>query len=578
MQLPSACYGRTEIQPLPETTCLNLDISGYMSDIPSTGAAPALVDLCLQALARCWASNAVALEHEAEAALAVCLDPTTSANKVLTELLQVSTTGDVASSSHAVAALLQMSSMVTVHNATEYQALVNASKMLQRSAEPESGHFRASVTAISISRCHILSELDALPSIIGDCFPELSAIRMSNCRLHSDGLCTLLGALAAQLTALDFEQSQTMTGSGMLPLLTPAGDSGTSLLSQLSGLSFLNLGWSESSSALFVAAIAHPSLLWLSVAGCKDVDALIDESIPIAALRELDVTACTSLPVASLLRLCTCLGSSLTSLAVAETNVDGECLAALVAAMPSPPILQRLDVSWCDAVTEADLLAVVSACPSLRVLQCRCIAMSPSILNELVCRVTELRTLDLDRCEGVTDEVLQMLVRHSPLVEHLTVSWSMGVTDVGFASVMQGLRNLRTLRVAGCKSLSPAIADIAADMMHAGKVDDLTWEGIEAPCRICKQVEDNGQARAWVRYARAAVPERLQSAGCLADSHAALWSHGTEGVPPTVRTVPSLALLDFSWVNAVSPAVVEVFCGLFPACRVIDYYAEPHGP
>lgn len=224
-------------------------------------------------------------------------------------------------------------------------------------------------------------------------------------RLSDVGLAALLPALPG-LASLALPQCSRLEGGAIeaLPRLAPqlreldltecAGLAGSTLLTAIGGLPLLEElrldGVVEASDDLLRALVPGTPLQRLSLALCPVTDAGVVALAELLGpgLRELRLDDCTKVGPPALTALAKCCPQlqtlslrrcvKLTDAAVAEVAEQGQlrelslnscrqlkggCLAVL--ARCCHQTLERLDVSWCREITEAQLGCLVDACPLL---------------------------------------------------------------------------------------------------------------------------------------------------------------------------------------------------------------------
>ena len=77
-------------------------------------------------------------------------------------------------------------------------------------------------------------------------------------------------------------------------------------------------------------------------------------------------------------------------------------------------------------------------------------------LEGLLRRFRAVRSLTLERCDGVTDAGLVMIGAGCPELESLDISWCNGFTDAGLATIGAGCPNLKSLKLHNCNQITDA--------------------------------------------------------------------------------------------------------------------------
>lgn len=156
-----------------------------------------------------------------------------------------------------------------------------------------------------------------------------------------------------------------------------------------------------------------PAIIDLRLAGCGWVDApiLLDLIERFTTLRKLDLSGETHLPAALWRRLKDYdqLESLLLSHCHQLTDEDIAMITGLIGSA-----LQRLDVSWCLALTDQGTHAILRTCPQLtQLILSHCSQTGDQSVNELAGSAT-LRHIGLAGCTGISDEPVRRLALQAP--------------------------------------------------------------------------------------------------------------------------------------------------------------------
>ncbi|KAI3433843.1 hypothetical protein D9Q98_003646 [Chlorella vulgaris] len=138
--------------------------------------------------------------------------------------------------------------------------------------------------------------------------------------------------------------------------------------------------------------------------------------------------------------------------------------------------LQRLELASCDALTEADLLALASCCPQLKSLQLgggdNAAAAGSSLCAGLAASCRLVTRLDLGAA-SLADADLSVLLFGLPALQHLEVLQCRALTGAPFVQLASAVRGgtggallLRTLRLDGSSIEDPGVAALADSCPH----------------------------------------------------------------------------------------------------------------
>eukprot|EP00899_Mesostigma_viride_P003925 jgi/Mesvir1/13533/Mv16414-RA.1 len=191
----------------------------------------------------------------------------------------------------------------------------------------------------------------------------------------------------------------------------------------------------------------------------------------------------------------------LLSLDVTSLNVTNDGMQAIARNCRH---LSRLKVSW-TMVTFAGLCAVLRSCPRLRSLECvngkigdamGAGALIPELSPSLPSSASpngqwELRHLNLDFFDGLSDTALEAVLRHCPDLRTLVLSRNPGVRDASM--IAQHCPQLRHLDLAETGVTGAGISDVARccdqlRQLDVGCCEGVTGESIEAVATHCPRL------------------------------------------------------------------------------------------
>uniref|UniRef100_A0A8C2WXD6 F-box and leucine rich repeat protein 20 n=1 Tax=Cyclopterus lumpus TaxID=8103 RepID=A0A8C2WXD6_CYCLU len=119
------------------------------------------------------------------------------------------------------------------------------------------------------------------------------------------------------------------------------------------------------------------------------------------------------------------------------------------------PLLEQLNISWCDQVTKDGIQALVRCCPGLKGLFLKgCTQLEDEALKHIGAHCPELVTLNLQTCSQITDEGLITICRGCHRLQSLCVSGCANITDAILHALGQNCPRLRILEVARCSQLT----------------------------------------------------------------------------------------------------------------------------
>uniref|UniRef100_A0A8C5K4N7 F-box and leucine-rich repeat protein 20 n=1 Tax=Jaculus jaculus TaxID=51337 RepID=A0A8C5K4N7_JACJA len=119
------------------------------------------------------------------------------------------------------------------------------------------------------------------------------------------------------------------------------------------------------------------------------------------------------------------------------------------------PLLEQLNISWCDQVTKDGIQALVRGCGGLKALFLKgCTQLEDEALKYIGAHCPELVTLNLQTCLQITDEGLITICRGCHKLQSLCASGCSNITDAILNALGQNCPRLRILEVARCSQLT----------------------------------------------------------------------------------------------------------------------------
>ncbi|XP_025076513.1 F-box/LRR-repeat protein 20-like isoform X2 [Pomacea canaliculata] len=118
--------------------------------------------------------------------------------------------------------------------------------------------------------------------------------------------------------------------------------------------------------------------------------------------------------------------------------------------------LETLRLNKCHMITNASI-GLLKNLPHLQVLDLvECYELTSAGLVTGLCEVVKssLTHLNLSCCSKVDTDLVIKLAQHVPILQHLDLSSCFLLQDVGLHNISSSLHNLRTLRLAWCKSIT----------------------------------------------------------------------------------------------------------------------------
>ncbi|TPX49907.1 hypothetical protein SeMB42_g01470 [Synchytrium endobioticum] len=195
-------------------------------------------------------------------------------------------------------------------------------------------------------------------------------------------------------------------------------------------------------------------------------------------LRYLDLKGCLCISNTAIpLLISKCL--SLEHLDVSYTSITPSGVALL---LPDAPKLRRLMMNGCTYRTIGTRSSIgPSNNPQkrsmLEFLSCLDSELTDDYVRYAATVCPQLSSVNFSGCH-VSDEAVLSLARHCPLLEHIDISFSPFVTDVGLHALAAFARRLRTVISAGCENLSPA--GIAAICSKCDELKEVVLHGCHA--------------------------------------------------------------------------------------------------
>jgi F-box/leucine-rich repeat protein 2/20 len=151
--------------------------------------------------------------------------------------------------------------------------------------------------------------------------------------------------------------------------------------------------------------------------------------------------------------------------------------------------LKALNLSVCSAVTDAGVIALCRSCPSLQSLDLS-ITHKAHITNRCLVEgvaafLVNLTRLNLSHCYGITNNAVERVVNHCPLLISLDLTWCIKLSDIALRAIAsgKGAKELRELSVSDCtKVTSAGLAAIGSTCAALEKV----------VLNYCKKITDIG--------------------------------------------------------------------------------------
>ena len=117
----------------------------------------------------------------------------------------------------------------------------------------------------------------------------------------------------------------------------------------------------------------------------------------------------------------------------------------------------RLNLAYCNQVTDVGLLAIGAGCPALTSLNLRgCWRLTDAGLSAIGAGCPALTSLNLRGCDQVTDAGLSTIGAGCPALTSLNLTDCELVTDVGLSAIGAGCPALTSLNLAYCNRVTDA--------------------------------------------------------------------------------------------------------------------------
>nr|KIR82944.1 hypothetical protein I308_06775 [Cryptococcus tetragattii IND107] len=121
--------------------------------------------------------------------------------------------------------------------------------------------------------------------------------------------------------------------------------------------------------------------------------------------------------------------------------------------------VQRLDLSWCDTLTENDLASIIACCPNLRSLSLRGLSVVGSKLMYFLEKMETLEEIDISYCRALELPMLSSYIKRFSKVQadKLRSIRAAGLhypSDMLLLSIMERCHNLERLNLQGCHDVS----------------------------------------------------------------------------------------------------------------------------
>lgn len=121
--------------------------------------------------------------------------------------------------------------------------------------------------------------------------------------------------------------------------------------------------------------------------------------------------------------------------------------------------VQRLDLSWCDTLTENDLASIIACCPNLRSLSLRGLSVVGSKLMYFLEKMETLEEIDISYCRALELPMLSSYIKAVSKVQGNTLRSIKAAglhypSDMLLLSIMERCHNLERLNLQECHDVS----------------------------------------------------------------------------------------------------------------------------
>lgn len=302
--------------------------------------------------------------------------------------------------------------------------------------------------SLSLRGCHGLTDAAISPALNTQ-LQALISLDISLCRQLTDSTLSRVVSVASNLETLDVGGCSDITDNGILLIACGLKRLRSLCLRGCRLVSDVGLAHLAGAGSIAASAAAAATLERLILHDCQKITdtALGHIGAGLRALRTLDISFCTSvsddglrcvarLPVLQELRARACDGL---------TDVG-------IAYLATASRLTILDIAFCMHVTDRALLLLIrssATLPHLRHLYLSACAITDEGIDHVTNVFSELQSLGIGQCLGVTDSGLAMIAARLKFIEYIDVYGCTLVTSSGLDTLRQ-LPSLKSLNLSLC--------------------------------------------------------------------------------------------------------------------------------
>ncbi|KAK2594128.1 hypothetical protein QQS21_008183 [Conoideocrella luteorostrata] len=229
-----------------------------------------------------------------------------------------------------------------------------------------------------------------------------------------------------------------------------------------------------------IIAESCPQLETFNVSWCDKVEArgikvVIDSCPKLRDLRAGEVRGFDDIATAESifntnnlerLVLCGCVELTDDALKVMMQGTDPQFDILTERALISPRKLRHLDLSRCNRLSSGGVRAIGYAVPELEGLQLSgCRSLTDAALEPILASTPRLTHLELEDLEELTNSLMSEHLAKAPCaetLEHLSISYCEGISDVGMLPVLQKCLNLKSIDMDNTRISDLSLAEAAA--------------------------------------------------------------------------------------------------------------------
>eukprot|EP01112_Ceratiomyxa_fruticulosa_P014095 TRINITY_DN4013_c0_g3_i1.p1 TRINITY_DN4013_c0_g3~~TRINITY_DN4013_c0_g3_i1.p1 ORF type:complete len:193 (-),score=27.76 TRINITY_DN4013_c0_g3_i1:44-622(-) len=143
--------------------------------------------------------------------------------------------------------------------------------------------------------------------------------------------------------------------------------------------------------------------------------------------------------------------------------------------------LRRLNLSWCENITDHSIISLCENVPGITHLKLRRLSSLTDVAIQTLAKKynEQLVKLYLDRCDEVTNVALKSIVEFCTSLRRVRISWLYNITDEIVIDMLERFKYLEEADFSGCKLLTndslTSLSTSPSVISGSLKLLDLSW-------------------------------------------------------------------------------------------------------